>query len=88
MNNARTLYVEALEALLKGEVAKIAVARNFRVLREIAKLAQQDAPVELATTDPALYASWRAAVTRYHVAGWTHMTPKRVDSVMAGEDDK
>ena len=77
----RTLYVDALDALLKGRMADIAVARDWELLREVARLAQQDAPLELAATDPALYESWRAAVTRYHLKGWTHMTPERVDAV-------
>jgi hypothetical protein len=82
----RTLYAEALSALLKGEMAKLALARNFEVLAEVARLAVEDAPVALATSDPALYTSWRAAVTRYHVAGWTRMTPERIADVSA--DDK
>jgi hypothetical protein len=78
---ARTLYVDALDALLRGRMAEVAVARDWELLREIARLAQQDAPRELATTDPTLFATWRAAVTKYHLKGWTHMTPKRVDAV-------
>lgn len=78
---ARTLYVDALDALLKGRIAEIAVARDWELLREVARLAQQDAPLELASTDPALYETWRAAVTKYHLKGWTHMTPERVDAV-------
>lgn len=78
---ARTLYVDALDALLRGRMAEIAVARDWDLLREVARLAQQDAPLELASTDPALYETWRAAVTRYHLKGWTHMTPERVDAV-------
>lgn len=78
---ARTLHVEALDALLHGRMAEIAVARDWELLREIARLAQQDAPMDLAATDPALFATWRAAVTKYHLKGWTHMTPERVDAV-------
>ncbi len=77
----RTLYVDALDALLRGRMAEIAVARDWELLREVARLAQQDAPLELASTDPALYETWRAAVTKYHLKGWTHMTPERVDAV-------
>src|SRR4030081_3736409 len=77
----RTLYEDALDALLKGRMAEIAVARDWELLREVARLAQQDAPLELASTDPALYETWRAAVTKYHLKGWTHMTPERVDAV-------
>jgi len=62
-------------------MAEIAVARDWELLREVARLAQQDAPLELASTDPALYETWRAAVTKYHLKGWTHMTPERVDAV-------
>jgi hypothetical protein len=80
---SRTLYVRALEALLKGEMAKVALQRDFRLLAEIARLAQSDAPVDFAATDPALFTSWRAAVTRYHVAGWTNMTPERVMALAA-----
>jgi hypothetical protein len=78
---ARALYLDALDALLRGRMAEIAVARDWELLREVARLAQQDAPLELASTDPALYETWRAAVTRYHLKGWTHMTPERVDAV-------
>jgi len=62
-------------------MAEVAVARDWELLREIARLAQEDAPAALATTDPALFATWRAAVTKYHLKGWTHMTPVRVNVV-------
>jgi hypothetical protein len=75
--------VEALDALLRGRTAEIAVARDFELLREVARLAQQDAPLALASTDPALFATWRSAVTKYHLKGWTHMTPERVDTVQS-----
>src|SRR5258708_38276174 len=78
---ARTLYVEALDVLLRGRMADIAVARDWELLREVARLAQQDAPLTMASTDPAFFSSWRAAVTKYHLKGWTHMTPDRVDAV-------
>jgi hypothetical protein len=79
---ARTLHIEALDVLLNGRMAEIAVARDWELLREVAKLAQQDAPLELSTTDPALFATWRAAVTKYHLKGWTHMTPERIDALV------
>jgi hypothetical protein len=78
---SRMLCAEALEALLKGRMAEIAVARDWELLREVARLAQQDAPLELASTDPAFYKTWRAAVTEYHLKGWTLVTPERVDAV-------
>lgn len=81
-NDPRTLYVNALDALLKDEIAKVALKHDFELLKEIARLAEQDAPVSLAATDPSLYASWRTAVTRYHLSGWTEMTPDRVSKVI------
>jgi predicted ATPase len=83
----RTLYAEALSALLKGEMAHLALARNFELLAEVARLAREDAPVALATSDPALYTSWRAAVTRYHVSGWTYMTPERIAEVTGSDGE-
>ena len=79
--SARALYVEALGALLDGRMAEIAVARDWELLREVARLAQQDAPIAMSSTAPALFATWRAAVTKYHLKGWTLMTPERVDAV-------
>lgn len=77
---ARTLRVTALEALLNGQTAEIAVSRDFELLREVARLAQQDAPTTLSSTDPALFVAWRSAVTKFHLKGWTHM-PERVDAI-------
>jgi hypothetical protein len=81
----RELYVDALHSLLCGRMAAAVRARDWELLREVARLAEQDAPLNLAATDPALFRSWRAAVTKFHVAGWTNMTPDRVDQVRAHE---
>ena len=64
-------------------MAEIAVARDWELLRELARLARADAPPILASTDPALFAAWRSAVTKYHLKGWTHMTPERIDAICA-----
>jgi len=52
MRTARALYVEALDALLHVRMAEIAVARDWELLREMARLAQQDAPLAVSSTDP------------------------------------
>jgi hypothetical protein len=82
MRTARALHTEALDALLNGRMAEVAVARDWELLRELARLAERDAPLELSATDPALFATWRAAVTKYHLKGWMHMTPERIDNVL------
>ena len=80
---SRSLYVEALDVLLKGRMASVAVSRDWELLREVARLAQQDAPLVLSSTDPSLFISWRSAVTKFHLKGWTHMTPERIDVIVA-----
>lgn len=62
-------------------MAEIAVSRDVERLREVARLAKEDAPAALSSTDPALFVAWRDAVTKFHLKGWTHMTPERVDTV-------
>ena len=79
--SVRTLYVEAFDALLRGRVAEVMVARDWELLREIAQLARQDAPRDLAMTDPALFQTWRQAVTKFHLGGWSAVTPERVDEI-------
>src|SRR6476661_818782 len=76
--NRRTLYADALDVLLAGDMAKVVAARDFRLLAEVARLAQFDAPVDFAATDRALYWGWRNAVAQFHVRGWTYMTAQRV----------
>lgn len=78
---ARSLHVEALDVLLKGRMAEVAVERDWDLLEEVARLATEDAPKNLVATDPSLFASWRAAVTKYHLRGWSGMTPERVRAV-------
>jgi len=77
----RDLYVAALDVLLRSKMAAVARNRDWELLREVARLADEDAPRVMAVTDPALFQSWRAAVTRFHLAGWGSMTPDRVDKV-------
>jgi hypothetical protein len=78
---ARALYVEALEVLLKGRMADVAVARDWDLLEEVARLATQDASPDLAVTDSSLFVTLREAVTKYHLKGWSNMTPERVRQV-------
>lgn len=79
--SSRDLYVEALDVLLSGSIVPVARGKDWELLREVARLAQSDALRDLAVSDPALFQSWRSAVTRFHLAGWTDMTPERVDEV-------
>ena len=80
---ARTLYVEALETLVKQKVAHVMAERDWELLREVTRLAKEDAPHDLAFTDPSLFRKWRAAVTNFHLAGYSAMTPERIDEVLA-----
>ncbi len=42
----------ALDCLLAGRIADVAVARDWPLLREIARLAQEGPPADLAASDP------------------------------------
>lgn len=86
--SARSLHVEALDVLLKGGMAEVAVDRDWELLEEVARLATEDAPRDLVATDPSLFASWRAAVTRYHLKGWSGMTPERVRAIRDNAENK
>jgi hypothetical protein len=86
MRSKRELYVEALKILLQGKMSSVVKARDWELLKEVAQLASQDAPADLAVTDPALFQSWRAAVTRFHLRGWTNMTPERVESFQSRQE--
>jgi hypothetical protein len=77
------ITTEALDCLLAGRMADVAVARDWELLREIARLAEDGPPVGLASSDPKLFERWRAAVTGFHLKGWSQMTPRRVDDVVA-----
>ena len=79
--SARELHVAAHEALFKGQMAALVNRRDWELLREVARLAAQDAPVDLAFTDPSRYQLYRHAVTRFHMGGWSAMTPERIDTV-------
>ena len=69
---ARTLYVEALDVLLRGRMANIAVARDWELLREVARFAQQDAQIALASTDPGFI---------FQLAGRSHkISSQRLDT--------
>ena len=80
----RTLNVEAQDALIRGRMAAVAKARDWELLEEMARLAETDAPIEMAVTDPAMYATLRRAVTNFHLKGWSAMTAARVRQVARG----
>lgn len=81
VRSKRALRVEAINTLIGRRVAQVFKARDWELLDEVARIALADAPVDLAATDPALYVALRNAITAYHLAGWTNMTPERVRSV-------
>jgi hypothetical protein len=81
IRSKRSLRVEAQDALINGRIAAVAKARDWELLEEIARLAEADAPAEMAASDPAMYATLRAAITRFHLKGWSAMTAERVREV-------
>ncbi|MBK1665868.1 hypothetical protein CKO38_13220 [Rhodospirillum rubrum] len=74
----RTLHVEAINTLLNNEIISVIKNHDWDLLEEVARLAAKDAPLDMAATDPAMFITLRNAITRFHVKGWSHMTPERV----------
>jgi hypothetical protein len=77
----RSLMVEALDALIKSRMAAVFIARDWELLEEIAHLVETDAPLDWAASDPAMFATLRNAITRFHLQGWSAMTQERVRQV-------
>jgi hypothetical protein len=79
------LHDQALQVLLQATMSSVVKARNWNLLKEVARLACEDAPTDLTMTDPDLFRRWREAVTAYHLRGWTNMTPQRVQRLIDQE---
>ena len=77
----RHLIVAAKDTLLRRSIASVVRNRDWELLAEIAKIVKAEVPLELAATDPAAFAAMRAAITDFHLAGWSMMTPERVNAV-------
>jgi hypothetical protein len=80
----RTLRVEAQDVLIRGRVVGVVKARDWKLLEEVARIVEADVPIAMAASDPAMYATLRAAITRHHLKGWSHMTAERVRQVADG----
>lgn len=78
MRSKRDMRVEAIDGLIRNRIVAVAKQRDWELLEEIARVAEADAPVDLAATDPTIYVALRNAITRFHLVGWTLMTPERV----------
>ena len=77
----RSLRVAAEEALLSGNFIAVIRERDFELLEIIAEIVESDIDVELAATDPSRFIALRNAVTKFHVKGFSHMTPARVREI-------
>jgi hypothetical protein len=77
----RTLRVEAQGVLIRGRVVAVVKARDWELLEEVARIVEADVPIAMAASDPAMFVTLRAAITRYHLKGWSHMTAERVRQV-------
>ena len=76
--SARTLRIEAEEALIRNRVFAVMKARDWELLYAIARYAERDVNPRIARSDPSRYRLLRAGVTRFHLKGLTYMTPKRI----------
>jgi len=72
---ARGLYVEALDALLRGRMAEVAVAGDWELMRE--KTHRWNSPPRTPRCLPPGGLRSQNIISK----GWGHMTPRRVDAV-------
>jgi hypothetical protein len=77
----RTLRVEAQDVLIRGRIAAVVKARDWELLEEVARIVEADVPIAMAASDPAMFVTLRAAITRYNLKGCSHMTAERVRQV-------
>ncbi len=72
----------AREMLLKPELlGERLVQRRWQDVAALVRYARQDVPVELATTDPALYAALREGVTRFYLRGGGNIRLERLEEL-------
>jgi hypothetical protein len=74
----RTLRVEAEAALIEKRVFRVMAARDWELLIKIAEIAQADADVRLAQTDPSRFILLRNGVSSWHLKGLTGVTPDSI----------
>jgi hypothetical protein len=74
----RTLRVEAELALIEKNVFKVMAARDWELLIKIAEIAQDDADLRLAQSDPSRFILLRNGVTSWHLKGLTGVTPDSI----------
>jgi hypothetical protein len=77
----RSLKIEALDALIRSRMAAVVLARDWELLEAIARLVETNEPLDWAASDPAMFATLRSAITRFHLKGWSAMTSERVRRV-------
>lgn len=74
----RTLRIEAEAALIEKAVFKVMAARDWELLIKIAEIAQADADLRLAQTDPSRFILLRNGVSSWHLKGLTGVTPESI----------
>jgi hypothetical protein len=82
----RTFYVEAIDALVRNRIAAVAKSRDWELLEEIARIVKDDAPVDLAMTDPSMFIALRSAITKFHLGAPLFITHFRHGSVKTPPD--
>lgn len=75
VRSVRALRVEAEAALIEKTVFKVMAAKDWELLIKIAEIAQADADLRLAQTDPSRFRLLRDGVSAWHLKGLTGVTP-------------
>lgn len=71
MTMTRKERVDAIRFLISQESpAKLVIGNDPVVLTAVLRMVEEDAPMDLVMTDPALYRTLRGRVTDLRIEGW------------------
>ena len=83
---AREEEFTARELLARQELIDIYLKeRRWAEIAALLRYIQRDVPHDLATTDPALYRTLRAQITRFYINGGAAFSLPRVEALAAGK---
>ena len=78
----REKHVTAIRLLLDmKEFSRALHQKRWSELAAAVEYAQHDAPESLAQTDPALYRALRAAITEYHLRGYSALDLVKIQAL-------
>lgn len=79
----RNLRVEAEDAIIRDRVFGVLAAKDWELVIEIARIIQNDAPVDLALHDPHRFKQLRDGITTCHIKGLGRMSERGIRNTLS-----